>query len=176
MFKYLSFTFGSFFIGLIVSLIALIVLIASINLWNSKRKHTPISYCVAALFAVILLVLNVTFCGLVKAKNQLDELQQSTEYRILNNGVDLINSYNTEWGAIASALIGGETSKEVIEQKKIEISKYLWIDGALCVVLFIMGMWATYATTEKNIRISHSSRSHRGDGERIARHSHRSDY
>lgn len=171
MFELATFAVGSVLLGILVTLIAAIAMLLCVPFLFGKQ-HTPMSYVVTVLFALILLVLNITFAGLVNSKEKLIEYQHSYEYNLMQKGTSMLEQISPELSDFANALLGTDENGETIEYQISRINKYLWIDGALCIVLFVIGIGVVSATAgsgkvRQNRSYSDRGRSshtgHRGD-------------
>lgn len=150
MFDLASFSFGSIAIGVVISLVAFIGSIVIIRLCAGNRTFTPASYLTLAATILILLVLNVVFCGLVRRKQQLDNYQQTSEYQLLQRGGDALNAISPDLYDIAAAFIGDEHFAEAVETRKSQITRYLWADGIACILIFIIGVCVTCSLMAKS--------------------------
>lgn len=159
MFDLASFSFGSIAIGVVISLVAFMGCIVIIRLCAGNRTFTPVSYLVLAATILILLVLNVVFCGLVRSKHLLDNYQQTSEYQLLQRGGDALNAISPDLYDIATIFIGEEHFAEAIETQKSRINQYLWADGIVCVLIFMIGVCITCSLMTKS---HHSANHHTG--------------
>lgn len=142
MFEIALFSVGSVLLGIVISIVAAIIMLLSVNIVSDKR-HTPLSYITVMLFTLLLLVFNVLFIGLLNAKDKIIEYQNSTEYRLIQNGVGFLDQISPELSEVANALIGDDVMKDALEEKISQINEYLWIDGAICIVVFVLGVVLT---------------------------------
>lgn len=167
MFELATFAIGSVLLGILVTLIAAIAMLLCVPFFFGKR-HIPLSYVVTALFTLVLLVLNITFAGLVNSKEKLIEYQQSYEYNLLQKGTSMLEQISPELSDFASALLGTDEKGESIEYQISRINKYLWIDGVLCIVLFITGVGVTNVVAQQGT--GNRKRSPRGSARRVPSH------
>lgn len=174
MFHLATCTFGIIAIAFVISIVACVMLLLSVNLFKTNASHTPLSICVAVCVALVLWLFNSAFVGLIKSKNLLEDYQHSSECKLIQKGESLLSSVSPELFELVDSIYGEECSTQQIEYKKQQINKYLWIDGCLCVIVFLIGVWATCATTQRKNRGIQSSHAYRR--ERISKHSHRADY
>lgn len=134
MFELAEYTVGSVIVGITVSVIAIAVLFFILKVIGRRKSHTPFSIGAAVLFSVLLIVLNIVFCGLVRAKNDATESVQQGKIFELR-------------GADSSFCISFDENSEI---KK--INKYLWLDGLLCFGIFMAGILASYILMEKPMK------------------------
>lgn len=141
MFELAKYTVGSVIVGITISVIAIAVLFFVLKVIGRRKSHTPFSIGAAVLFSTLLIVFNIVFCGLVRAKNDATEyVQQGKIFEL--RGVD------------SSFSISFDENSEV---KK--INKYLWLDGFLCLGIFMAGILASYGFMEKPIKkVSNANR------------------
>ena len=166
MFELATFAIGSVLLGILVTLIAAIAMLLCVPFLFGKR-HTPLSYAVTVLFALVLLVLNVTFAGLTNSKEKLIDYQHSYEYNLLQKGTSMLEQISPELSDFATALLGTDENGETIECQISRINKYLWIDGILCVVLFFIGVGVANVVAQQG---AGNRKSHRGSARRVPTH------
>ena len=111
-----------------------------------NRRFSALSYLCAMLFAVCLCICNIYFCGLVRGKRILSDYEQSAQYRLLQQGGDLVRSYSPDLYDLAVSFYGVDVSEESIEEQYREINTRLWIWGCAAAVLFVLGLFAVSAT------------------------------
>jgi predicted PurR-regulated permease PerM len=173
MFKYLTFSFSSVFIGLIIALVAAIILFLSVQIWN--QKHTPISIGIVLLLTIFYFILGATFVGLNKTKRELRDYQKTTEYKMAQAGTDLLNSISPDLYKVVSPMIDEQTTKEYIEGECDKITRYQWFASILSILIFAIGLFGIHCTTMSIKRRSSYSRTHRNEGEYRSHSRHRSD-
>lgn len=139
MFELATFAIGSVLLGIVVTLIAAIVLLLCVPFLFGKQ-HSPISYATTVLFTLVLLVLNITFAGLVNSKQKLIDYQNSYEYKLVQRGSDMLEQISPDVAGLVTELFSTEGTTADIEYQINRINKYLWIDGILCVILFVLGI------------------------------------
>ncbi|MBQ0088075.1 MAG: hypothetical protein KBT27_01935 [Prevotellaceae bacterium] len=155
MFHLATFTFGIIAIAFVISIVAFVLLLLFVNLFKTNASHTPLSICIAVCIVLVLLVFNSVFMGLVRSKNLLEAYQHSSEYKLIQKGESLLSSVSPELFELVDSIYGEECSTQQIEYQKQQINKYLWIDGCLCVIVFLIGVWATMSLCKKrHIRTS----------------------
>lgn len=147
MFELATYSVGSVLLGILVTLIAATIMLLCVP-FLFGRQHTLHSYVTIFLFTTILLVLNINFAGLIHSKEQLEDYQHNYEYNLLQKGTSILDKVSPDLSDFVSALLGGDESAEYIEYQINRINKYLWIDGILCVVIFIIGLGVVYAVAE----------------------------
>lgn len=141
-----SFSFGTIVIGILVAVIAAILLLLLPFFFHKNRRFSALSYLCAMLFAVCLCICNIYFCGLVRGKRILPDYEQSAQYRLLQQGGDLVRSYSSDLYDLAVSFYGVDVSEESIEEQYREINTRLWIWGGAAAVLFVLGLFAVSAT------------------------------
>ena len=149
MFNLVSFTTGSVLVGVVVTLLFAIIMAVCVPLLFGKQ-HTSLSYVAIVLFALVLLVLNIFFVGLASSKIELENYRDSYEYRLLQKGTDLLDQVSPELADFVSVVLGSDDSDGAINNVIEEINKYLWINGILCVVVFVIGVITTYKMAGQN--------------------------
>lgn len=175
MFQYLVFNLESVLVGLIVSIIVTILLFLCVQIWN--KKHTPISIGILLLLSVVYFVLSASVVGMTRTKQELRDYQQTTEYKLVQKGTEMLSAFSPDLYEMISPIIGNDLTGEYIEQECEKITKYQWLTIILGILLLFLGGFAMNITSEKAQRTSRGSyRQHRSDGERSARSRHRSDY
>lgn len=175
MFHLATCTLGIIAIAFVISIVAFVLLLLSVNLFKANAYHTTLSICIAVCVALVLWLFNSVFVGLVKSKNLLEDYQHSSEYKLIQKGESLLSSVSPELFELVNSIYGEEYSTQQIEYQKQQINRYLWIDGCLCIIVFFMGVWATCATTQRKNRGIHPSHPYRREKTYISKHSHRAD-
>lgn len=166
MFELTTFTVGGVLLGFVITLIAAIILLLCVSLLFGKR-HTPISYAITILFTLVLLVLNITFIGLVNSKQKLEDYQNTYEYKLVQKGSDILGQISPNVAGFVSELLFTEEATINVDYQLSCITKYLWINGILCIVLFGCGVVLVNALAGKQ----HDRRSYtrtRGTTKRIS--------
>lgn len=165
MFTLISFSIGVVLLAIVVALVAFAVMIFAVPLiW--KRPLSPFSYFAALVFAIILAVSNSFFIGLMETKSQLECFEHSPEFRLVQRGQELLGEYSGDLVDVIELFIGEDVSAETISYKKSQINKYLWINGILCIVVFVIGMIVVYVFAGPNVKrqkvnsYGHFSRNH----------------
>lgn len=138
MFELATFAIGGVLLGIVVTLIAAIVLCCVPFLFG--KQHIPISYATIVLFTFVLLVLNITFAGLVNSKQKLIDYQNSYEYKLVQRGSDMFEHISPDVAGLVTELFSTEGTTADIGYQINSINKYLWIDGILCVILFVFAI------------------------------------
>lgn len=147
MFHFLNFDFSSILIGLLVALVGGLLMYMSVLIAN--KEHTPLSMCVVALFTIIVFVMGVCFVGLCEAKGALKDVQNSSEFQLLQKGEDILEQYSPEIASIVSEYFSTDASSYVILRQMKQINRYLWLDGILALVLIALGAGGALLTAEK---------------------------
>lgn len=157
MINYLFFNFEGVIIGLLVALVGGLLMYMSVLIAN--KEHTPLSMCVVALFTIIVFVMGVCFVGLCEAKGALKDMQNSSEFQLLQKGEDILEQYSPEIASIVSEYFSTEASSYVILRQMKQINRYLWLDGILTLVLIALGAGGALLTAEKKRNRRGSTRS-----------------
>ena len=167
----ISFSVGVILLAIVIALVAFAVMVLAVPLIGN-RSLAPLSYLTALIFTIILAVFNSFYIGLTETKNQLERFEHSPEYRIAQRGQELLGENNEDLADMVGLFIGEDVSAETIAYQKSQINKYLWINGLLCVVVFVIGVGVVIATAgsgkvRQNRSYSDRGRSshtgHRGD-------------
>jgi hypothetical protein len=140
MFKLASFSFGCVAIALLVTVVLVLLLIILPQAIKSNKRLSPMSYLIVALFAVSLFITNIIFAGLVKTKNLLDSFEQTAEYRTMQYASEALNEYLPEVHGLLEGILGSDYTAVQLQREQEMIKQYLWIDGAVVGVLFLLGM------------------------------------
>lgn len=165
MFRLATFAAGPVIIGVLVTIISVLTLFVLVQMVKSNGKHTPISYMVGAIVAGLLLFTNVTFCGLVSSKNALADMEMSPEYRMAQRGPEMLSNVSPVLSEMASLLMESTImSPEILEYRRQEINKYLWLLAIVSVVIYSIG-GCMMAVTIGNSGRRYRSRPNMGRGE-----------
>lgn len=147
MFRLATFAAGSVFIGLLITIISTLVLFVIVQMIKGNGKHSPISYMVGAIVASLLLITNVTFCGLVSSKNALTDMEMSPEYRMAQHGSEMLSNISPVLSEIASFVMEDSImSPEMLEYQRQKINGYLWLLAIISIVIFCVGGGVMVAT------------------------------
>ena len=157
MFHFLTFDFSSILVGLLVALVGGLLIYMSVLIAN--KEHTPLSLCVVVLFSIIEFVMGVCFVGLCETKSALEDVQQSSEYQMLQKSEELLEQYSPKLASIVSDFFSTDTNSYYILRQIKQINKYLWIDGILTLVLICLGAGGALLTADKKRSRRGSSRS-----------------
>lgn len=152
----ISFSVGVILLAIVIALVAFAVMVFAVPLVGN-RSLAPLSYLAALIFTIILAVFNSFFIGLIETKNQLERFEHSPEYRLMQRGQDLLGEYSEDLADIVGLFIGEDVSVETIAYQKSQINKYLWINGLLCVVVFVIGVFAVKSTAQRKRKYSSRS-------------------
>lgn len=147
MFESASYTSSGVFVGILVAIL-IIVLILLNNTFVFKRKHTSLSYAVAVAFTIILVVFIVLFGGLINTKSDIDNCQYSYEYQLIQRGNDLLSQESDEMANILS-FVGLDQIDNSMRYQREKVIKYLWFDGALCIISIIVCIGLIYKTSKE---------------------------
>lgn len=150
----ISFSVGVILLAIVIALVAFVVMIFVVPLVGN-RSLSPLSYLAALIFTIILAVFNSFFIGLIETKNQLERFEHSPEFRLVQRGQELLGEYNEDLADIVGLFIGEDVSAETIAYQKSQINKYLWINGILCVVVFVIGVVVVNAISDKKKKNRH---------------------
>lgn len=135
-----SFSFGIVVIAFVVTCVMILFLVILPQMRKTGRSFSSMSYFIIALFGGLLLLCNIIFGGLLKTKSELDEIEHSLEFRGIQYVDELLSVYAPDAHSILANVLYSDNIVEQIEQKKIAIKKYLWIDGVFELVLFLLGL------------------------------------
>lgn len=144
----ISFSVGVILLAIVIALAAFAVMVFAVPLIGN-RSLSPLSYLAALIFTIILAVFNSFFIGLIETKKQLERFEHSPEYRLAQRGQELLGEYNEDLADIVGLFIGEDVSAETIAYQKSQINKYLWINGLLCVVVFVIGVIVVASTAQR---------------------------
>lgn len=174
MFQYLIFDSSSILIGLMVAIVVSITLVLSVQLWN--KQHTPISLGLVALFALFYFMLAVAIVGMAESKEELRDYQQTTTYKLVQEGRDILDNIHPSLNEYLSPFVSEQLTPEYIENQCKEITCYEWFAVIVGIFVFVLGVYTMKWTGSKPKSRRGYSRSHRDDDGRVSRSRHRSDY
>lgn len=140
MFKLASFSFGCVAAALLVTIVLLLLLVILPQAIKSNKRLSAMSYLLVALFAVLLLISNVIFAGLVKTKNVLEDFEQTAEYRTMQYASEALSTYLPELHNVLDQVLGADYTAVQLQREKDAIKKYLWIDGVVAGILWLLGI------------------------------------
>ena len=183
MFKLISCSFGVVAVAVLATAVLVLLMTILPQAMKSNKRLSSMSFLMLALFGVLLLSANVIFGGLVKTKNLLEDVEQSSEYRVMQYADDALSTYAPNLHIILEDVLGEDYTTLQLQRKKESVNKYLWIDGIVVVVFLVLGLLLVIATMEGGAPMR---RAYSGDGdsagrvhrshERSQRSRHRSSY
>jgi uncharacterized membrane protein YbhN (UPF0104 family) len=181
-FLYLNIMYNALFFTLSGVIVAvLIALIAAVAVWllvtaGWSKRHNPLSIGVIVLVALSLMLLNVRFAVLQKQKSELEQFENSIEYRLMQTGTGLLADLSPDIASWMDSLIGDNISPQTINAEIERINKRMWLVGIGCLLVFVAGVFGAAFAADKGGRTSRTGRTqtreHRS-AERVARHRHR---
>ena len=134
-----SYSLGIVSIAVVVTLVVVLLMMILSQMWKKEKSFSSMSYFVIILFATLLLCTNVVFCGLLKTKAELAEVEYSLEYRGVKYVDELLSIYASNTHSILVNILGSDNIVSQVQQKKADVKKYLWIDVVVEFVLFFLG-------------------------------------
>lgn len=141
MFHLATYTFISVLLGIVIALVSVLIVVFIAPMLGNNRKFTAFSCIIIAILFCVFIITDISFCGLVSTKNTLEQIEQSSKYRMAQQTVDYAANLHPILADVASVLMEDTIiSPEQLKMQKEEINKSLWILGIIKFVLLILGI------------------------------------
>lgn len=148
MFKLLSCSFGAVAVAILVTVVLILLMAILPQMLQKNQRFSSVSYLLLALFGVLVLSADIIFAGLVKTRNTIEDFQYSVEYRTMQYAEEALSTYAPNLHGMLEDVLGEDYTDLQLQRQIEAINKYLWIDGIVAAVLFVLGILFVALTME----------------------------